>query len=103
MGRGILKAQLRDFDEIGGRADREIQPRRRGKYDLKYDYADAIKSGYAVFFFQHPSMLNFQQELKRKYNRSNAESGPDNIMDKTVNPGGRKTKLWAAEYIPIFS
>jgi hypothetical protein len=74
MGRGILKAQLRDFDEIGERADREVQPRRREKYDLKYDYADAIKSAYGVFFFQHPSMLNFQQELKRKFNRSNAET-----------------------------
>jgi hypothetical protein len=28
MGRGILKAQLRDFDQIGQRADRETQPRR---------------------------------------------------------------------------
>jgi hypothetical protein len=48
MGRGLLRAQLRDFDEIGERADREIQPRRRKKYDLKYDYADAINSGYGV-------------------------------------------------------
>ncbi|MDR2247487.1 MAG: hypothetical protein LBE17_12595 [Treponema sp.] len=49
MGRGILKAQLRDFDRIGQRADREIQPRRREEYDLKYGYADAIKSGSGVF------------------------------------------------------
>jgi hypothetical protein len=74
MGWGILKAQLPDFDQIGERADRDIQPRRRENYDLKYDYADAIKSAYGVFIFQHPSMLNFQQELKRKYNRSNAET-----------------------------
>jgi hypothetical protein len=45
MGRGLLKAQLRDFDQIGERADRVIHPRRREKYGLKYDYADAIKSG----------------------------------------------------------
>jgi hypothetical protein len=45
MGRGLLRAQLRDFDEIGGRADREIQPQRREKYGLKYDYADVINSG----------------------------------------------------------
>jgi hypothetical protein len=48
MGRGILKAQLRDFDEIGERTDRDIQRWRRENYDLKYDYADAIKSGYGV-------------------------------------------------------
>ncbi|MDR2434817.1 MAG: hypothetical protein LBD47_09655 [Treponema sp.] len=61
MGREILKAQLRDFNQIGQRADREIQPRRRDKYD----YADAVKSAYGVFFFQHPSMLNFQQDCER--------------------------------------
>jgi hypothetical protein len=97
MGRGILKAQLRDFDQIGNRADRDIQSRRRENYDLKYDYADAIKSVYGVFFFQHPSMLNFQQELKGKYNRSNAETVLDvrkipsnnqitRLLDKKVEP-----------------
>ncbi|MHB9293071.1 hypothetical protein Holit_02190 [Hollandina sp. SP2] len=45
MGRGLLKAQLRDFDEIGEQAEATIQPRRREKYNLTYDYADAIKSG----------------------------------------------------------
>ncbi|MDR2445850.1 MAG: hypothetical protein LBD58_00950 [Treponema sp.] len=50
MGRGILKAQLRDFDQIGERADRDIPTRRREKYDIKYDYADAIKSGYGGGF-----------------------------------------------------
>jgi hypothetical protein len=39
---------LRDFDDIGGRADREIQPRRREKYGLKYGYADAVNSGYGI-------------------------------------------------------
>jgi hypothetical protein len=34
MGQGILKAQLRDFDEIGERANREIQMRQREKYNL---------------------------------------------------------------------
>ncbi|MHB9293864.1 hypothetical protein Holit_02983 [Hollandina sp. SP2] len=35
------------------------------------------RSGYGVLFFQRPSTLNFQQELKRKYNRSNAENARD--------------------------
>jgi hypothetical protein len=39
---------LRDFDQIGQRVDCEIQSRRREKYDLKYDYADAIMSAYCV-------------------------------------------------------
>jgi hypothetical protein len=101
MGRGILKAQLRDFDRIGKRADREIQPQRREKYDLKYDYADAFKSAYGLFFLQHPSMLNLQQELKRTYNRSNAET----VLDVREIPGNNQiTRLldnlepeWCAE------
>ncbi|MDR1596744.1 MAG: hypothetical protein LBR99_03465 [Treponema sp.] len=44
MGRGILKAQLREFDGIGERADREVQPLRREKYGLKYEYAEAVKN-----------------------------------------------------------
>jgi hypothetical protein len=42
MGWGILKPQLRDFDEIGERNDREIQPQ-RWENDLKYDYADGYQ------------------------------------------------------------
>ncbi|MDR1570257.1 MAG: ISNCY family transposase, partial [Oscillospiraceae bacterium] len=42
--------------------------------DYKYSLSDAHKSALAVFYFQHPSLLNFQQEMKRKYKRSNLET-----------------------------
>jgi hypothetical protein len=43
MGGRMLKAQLRDFDQIDQWADREIQPRRWEKYDFKYDYIFAFR------------------------------------------------------------
>jgi hypothetical protein len=35
--------------------------------------SDALKSALAVFYFLHPSLLNFQQEMRRKTKRSNLE------------------------------
>jgi hypothetical protein len=71
-GTGNVKAQLRDFDRIGQRADREIQTRRREKYDPKRLCGRRQKRRRTLvgFFFQHPSLLNFQQELKRKYKKN---------------------------------
>ena len=70
MGLGILKAQLEAFEAIGA----DIADNRREGYDKQYEYADAIKGAYGVFFFQHPSMLEYQERLKKKKERSNAET-----------------------------
>ena len=70
MGLGILKAQLEAFEAIGA----GIADNRREGYDKQYEYADAIKGAYGVFFFQHPSMLEYQERLKKKKERSNAET-----------------------------
>jgi hypothetical protein len=86
MGRGLLKAQLRDFDRIGEQVEASVEEKRREGYDRKYEYSDAIKSGYGVFFFQHPSMLNFQQEMQQKNKRSNAE----NILDVQEIPSNNQ-------------
>ena len=70
MGEGLLKAHLESFDAIGA----GINDRRREGYDKQYEYADAIKGAYGVFFFQHPSMLDYQERLKKKKERSNVET-----------------------------
>ena len=70
MGVGLLKAHLEAFDAIGA----GIVDKRRDVYDKQYEYADAIKGAYGIFFFQHPSMLNYQERLKSKKGRSNAET-----------------------------
>ena len=58
------------FDAIGS----GIADKRRDGYDKQYEYADAIKGAYGIFFFQHPSMLDYQERLKSKKGRSNAET-----------------------------
>ncbi len=70
MGIGLLKAHLEAFDTIGA----GIKDQRREGYDKQYEYADAIKGAYGVFFFQHPSMLEYQERLKKKNERSNTET-----------------------------
>src|SRR5215469_353 len=69
MGLGLLRTHLDAFDVIGS----GIADRRREGYDKQYEYADAIKGAYGVFFFQHPSMLDYQERLKKK-ERSNVET-----------------------------
>jgi hypothetical protein len=70
MGRGLLQAHLNAFDEAGA----GIADRRREGYGKQYGYSDAIKGAYGIFFFQHPSMLEYQERLKRKKERCNAET-----------------------------
>ena len=70
MGLGLLKAHLEAFDAVGA----GIADKRREGYDKQYEYADAIKGAYGVFFFQHPSMLDYQERLKKNKERSNVET-----------------------------
>ena len=70
MGQGLLQTHLEAFDKVGA----GIADRRREGYDKQYEYADAIKGAYGIFFFQHPSMLEYQERLKRKKERCNAET-----------------------------
>jgi hypothetical protein len=70
MGRGLLQTHLEAFDKVGA----GIADERREGYDKQYEYADGIKGAYGIFFFQHPSMLEYQERLKHKKERSNAET-----------------------------
>jgi hypothetical protein len=67
MGRGILKGLLSGLEEAVGK----LVDKRQESNGRKYKIGDAVKSALAVFYFQHPSMLIFQQEMKRKHRRSN--------------------------------
>ena len=55
-------------------AGKELPDTRREGYDRKYHLLDAVKCVFAVFFFQHPSLLNFQQEMQKKLKRNNLET-----------------------------
>jgi hypothetical protein len=39
-----------------------------------YDLLDTVKRAFAVFFFWHPSLLNFQLEMPQKQKRNNLET-----------------------------
>jgi hypothetical protein len=65
MGTGLLQAHLEAFDTVGA----SIADERREGYDKQYEYADAIKGAYGIFFFQHPSMLEYQERLKSRKGR----------------------------------
>ncbi|MDR0377886.1 MAG: hypothetical protein LBH70_08850 [Spirochaetaceae bacterium] len=70
MGVGLLKAYLEAFEAIGA----GIADKRRDGYDKRYEYADAIKGAYGIFFFQPPSMPDYPERLKKKKERSNVET-----------------------------
>src|SRR5215469_2630091 len=70
MGRGIFNGMFKNLETAGD----GIPDSRRQSYNLTYKLIDALKCALSVFFFQHPSMLDFQQKMKQKLKRSNLES-----------------------------
>jgi hypothetical protein len=70
MGRGIFDGLLNNLEAAG---ETLIDNRRKG-FDLKYRLTDALKCALSVFFFQHPSMLDFQVKMKQKFKRNNLET-----------------------------
>ena len=51
-----------------------LSDNRREGFNLSYKLTDVLKCALSVFFFQHPSMLDFQQNMKQKWKRNNLES-----------------------------
>jgi hypothetical protein len=70
MGRGLFNKLLNNLD---AEAEGLVDNRREG-FDLRYKLKDALKSALSVFFFQHPSMLDFQVKMKQKFKRDNLET-----------------------------
>ena len=62
------------FEEIGKRAKGKAAWKRREEFNLIYEFADAIKSAFGLFMFQHLSMLSYQETLDRGNQRKNAEN-----------------------------
>jgi hypothetical protein len=57
MGWGIITRLLGSLEETSAK----LPDSRKAGNGTKYRLADALKSGLAVFYFQHPSLLNSQQ------------------------------------------
>src|SRR5215210_3098452 len=52
----------------------EKLPDRRDPARIKYPLRDSMLSAFAMFFFQHPSLLQFQHNLKQRHTRCNLET-----------------------------
>jgi hypothetical protein len=52
----------------------EKLPDHRDPARIKYSMRDSALSAFAIFFFQHPSLLQFQHKLKQKRGRCNLET-----------------------------
>ena len=89
MARGIFNALLHNLEA----AANNLADNRREGFDLKYMLIDALKSAMSVFFFQHPSMLDFQATMKQKWKRCNLETVmgvkeiPSNVQITTLLDG----------------
>jgi hypothetical protein len=70
MGRGIIKRLLDGLkDTAAGLPDK-----RGASNGRKYGIADFVLGAFAVFYFQHPSMLNFQESMEQRAKRNNLRS-----------------------------
>ena len=69
----IIKYGTGLLNNLQSAGERLVDNRREG-FDLKYKLTDTLKCALSVFFFQHPSMLDFQNKMKQKLKRSNLET-----------------------------
>ena len=70
MGAGIFNKLLSSLEAVGD----TILDQRQSGGNLKYRLLDGIKSAFAVFFFLHPSILDFQRAMKERKKRNNVET-----------------------------
>ena len=70
MGVGIFSKLLGSLEAVG----EKIPDHRQSGRNLKYRLLDGIKSAFAVFFFQHPPLLDFQRAVKERKKRNNVET-----------------------------
>ena len=70
MGAGLFSRLLGNLEAVG----EHIPDGRRAGGNLKYRMLDGIKSAFAVFFFLHPSLLDFQRTMQERRKRNNLET-----------------------------
>jgi hypothetical protein len=70
MGGELFKKLIDNF----GRICEQMPDTRRPGHNERYRIADFVKSAFGVFFFQHPSMLDYQRTMKEKRGRNNLET-----------------------------
>jgi hypothetical protein len=92
MGKGIFNRLLDNVE----RAGTEAPEFRKSGHNRKYRLPDAIKNAFAVFFFMHQSMLNFQRAMKARRKRSKMET----LFGVTDIPGDTQIRILADAIAP---
>ena len=59
-------------------------PDSRGKKHRTYTIEDIAMSAYAMFYFQNPSWMDYQRNMKNRTGRSNAKSLFVSFLDKKI-------------------
>ncbi|MDR2094558.1 MAG: hypothetical protein LBP76_03460 [Treponema sp.] len=67
MGQGIISRLLDGLKEAAA----GLVDKRKASNGRKYRIQDFLLSAFAVFYFQHPSMLNFQEAMEKERKRNN--------------------------------
>ena len=70
MNRGIFEKLL---GLLVAKGDALPDSRKNGR-NFRYRLSDVLKCAFAVFFFQHPSLLDFQRKMQEQRRRSNMET-----------------------------
>lgn len=70
MGGELFDELLDSFEGVGV----QTPDGRRLGYHQNYEIQEGIKNGFAVFFFQHPPVLDFQRAMQDQKRRNNRET-----------------------------
>jgi hypothetical protein len=71
----MRKPKYLSFDELMKFISQEFMkiPEHRAADKVKYELRDCLMSGLAMMFFQHPSLLQYQEKMKQGRGKSNLE------------------------------
>ena len=70
MGGDLFKKLRANVEQVS----QELPDTRRQKHNLRYTVADFMNCAFAVFFFHHQSLLDFQRRLQERLSRNNRET-----------------------------
>ena len=70
MGRGIISELTASLGEVGAKHT----DTRKESPNLRFSTADGLKSAFSVFYFQHPSILQFNTAMKQDWKRQNVKN-----------------------------
>jgi len=68
MGRGIFEKLLNSLENKGDK----LPDNRNTGYIFRYRIGNALKCAFAVFFFQHQSILDYQRRMQERHRLDNA-------------------------------